>query len=94
MVGALMKSQKEIDQAKSSSNKLVSASSRKKEAKNLKKLGKKIGSLFPKLEPQQQQGQRFTPLNASRIGVFMEIKRDPAFRWPSKMKGPPEKCNQ
>jgi hypothetical protein len=39
MVRALMKSQKEVDQAKSSNNKVASANSTKKEEKNLKKSG-------------------------------------------------------
>jgi hypothetical protein len=56
MVRALMKSQKEVDQAKSSNNKVASANSTKKEEKNLKKSGRKTGPLLPKAEPQRWEG--------------------------------------
>jgi hypothetical protein len=41
----------------------------------------------------QPQGQKWTPLNATLSTVFMEIKCDPAFRWPPRMRTPPEKHN-
>jgi hypothetical protein len=91
LIRALMKSQKKVDRAKSSSNRAASTSSAKKEEKSSTKPGNKIGLSFPKAEPWRQEGQRFTPLNTSVVEVFMEIRRDPTFRWPTKLKGDPRK---
>jgi hypothetical protein len=41
----------------------------------------------------QSQNQKWTPLNTTLSNVLMEIKRDPAFRWPPRMRTPPEKRN-
>jgi hypothetical protein len=41
----------------------------------------------------QPQSQKWTPLNVNLSTVLMEIKRDPAFRWPPRMRTPPEKRN-
>ena len=37
------------------------------------------------------ESHRFTPLNTSVTEVFMEIKRDPAFKWPAKIRGDPRR---
>ena len=44
-------------------------------------------------EQSLSQDQKWTPLNATLSTVLMEIKRDPSFRWPAKMRTPPKKCN-
>jgi hypothetical protein len=41
----------------------------------------------------QSQNQKWTPLNTTLSNVLMEIKRDPAFRWPPRMRTPTEKRN-
>jgi hypothetical protein len=50
-----------------------------------------------RVEPLQgrnrSQSQRWTPLNTTLSTVLKEIKRDPAFRWPPRMRAPPEKRN-
>jgi hypothetical protein len=53
MVGALMKSQKEEDQAKESSNKVAPTTSTKKEEKNSKKPNRKAGPQWSKTEPRR-----------------------------------------
>jgi hypothetical protein len=97
MVGALLESQKEEDLAKQGGSKVL-VTSEKNEEKNPKKSGKKPGPSFVKTEPRRREGQRFapegqrfTPLNTSVSEVFMEIIRDPAFRWPTWMKAKPNK---
>ncbi|XP_059429078.1 uncharacterized protein LOC132162876 [Corylus avellana] len=90
-VKALMKSQREEIQAKGSAGITVPASFGKKEEKNVKKSGKKTAPSYPRMDPQKLQSPRFTPLNTSMTKVFMEIRRDPAFKWPSKLKGDPKR---
>ncbi|XP_059441975.1 uncharacterized protein LOC132174318 [Corylus avellana] len=45
------------------------------------------------MDPRKLQSAKFTPLNTSMTEVFMEIRRDPAFKWPSKLKGDPKRCD-
>jgi hypothetical protein len=47
----------------------------------------------PSQKGNQSQSQKWTPLNATLSTVLMDIKRDPAFRWPPRMRTPPEKRN-
>ena len=94
MLSTLLKTRKEEDQPKESSNKVAPVAPRKKEEKNPKKLGKKAGPLYTKGEPRQEEGSKFTPLNTRISEVFMEIRRDPACRWPTKMKRDPKRCGR
>ncbi|XP_059428572.1 uncharacterized protein LOC132162347 [Corylus avellana] len=82
-IGALMKSKAEVGQGEASNSKVVLGSSgkKRKEEKSPKTSGKKVEQLC-------QQGQRLTSLNTSVTEVFMEIKRDPNFKWPKKMRTP------
>ncbi|XP_059429048.1 uncharacterized protein LOC132162845 [Corylus avellana] len=89
-VKALMKSQREEIEAKSSIVKAAPASVGKKKEKNVKKSGKMVQS-YPRMDPRKLQSPKFTPLNTSMTEVFMEIRRDPAFKWPSKLKGDPKR---
>jgi hypothetical protein len=54
---------------------------------NPKKLGKTARPPFLKGEPWHKDSLKFTPLNTRVSEVFMEIRRDPTFRWPIKIKG-------
>lgn len=93
-VGALMKSQKEAAEGGGSSNKIVPESSgKKKEEKNPKKPGRKANPTFSRIEPLRHQGPRLTPLKTRVTEVFMEIRRDLAFRWPTRMRTPAQKRN-
>ncbi|XP_059428612.1 uncharacterized protein LOC132162395 [Corylus avellana] len=89
-VKALMKSQREEIEAKSGIAKVAPASVEKKGEKNVKKSGKAVPS-YPRMDPQKLQSPKFTPLNTSMTKVFMEIRRDPTFKWPSKLKGDPKR---
>ncbi|XP_030942077.1 uncharacterized protein LOC115967140 [Quercus lobata] len=40
------------------------------------------------------RSQNYTPLNAPLDQVLMQIKDDPSFKWPEKMKGDPNKRNK
>ncbi|XP_059429064.1 uncharacterized protein LOC132162861 [Corylus avellana] len=91
MIKALMKGQEEEDQEKEDAKKEPPVASTLKEEKFQKKVVKKTVPSFPKIEPRQREDRRFTPLNTRVNEVFMEIKRDPAFRWPSKLRGDPRK---
>ncbi|XP_059434412.1 uncharacterized protein LOC132167447 [Corylus avellana] len=87
MIKALTKGQEEEDQEKEESKKEIPATSTPKEGKFQKKVVKKTMPSFPKIEPRRCEDRRFTPLNVGVNEVFMEIRRDPAFRWPSKLWG-------
>ncbi|XP_059436534.1 uncharacterized protein LOC132169527 [Corylus avellana] len=43
------------------------------------------------MDPRKLQSPNFTPLNTRMTEVFMEIRRDLAFKWPSKLKGDPKR---
>jgi hypothetical protein len=49
--------------------------------------------LKPSLKSKRFAPKRFTPLNTRVSKVFMEIRRDPTFRWLAKMKGDPRSCD-
>ncbi|XP_059431626.1 uncharacterized protein LOC132165149 [Corylus avellana] len=92
MIGALMKGQEEEDRAKKDNKKKLPATSTPKEGKLQKKVGKKVVPSFLKIESQRREDRRFTSLNVGVNEVFMEeITRDPAFRWPNKLRGDPRK---
>ena len=40
------------------------------------------------------RNQQYTPLNFPLEQILMQIKDDPSLKWPEKMKGDPNKCNQ
>ncbi|XP_059455000.1 uncharacterized protein LOC132185215 [Corylus avellana] len=81
-IGALMKPKGQSGQGEASSSKVAPRGSRKM------KKEEKSPKTCKKLEPFHQRNQRLTPLNTSNTEVFMEIKGDPNFRWPSKMRTP------
>jgi hypothetical protein len=87
-VGALMKSKIEGGQGVTSNSKVVPKCSMKK-----RKDQKYPKTLERKAKPFRMQSQlsdqRWTPLNGTSFEVFMEIKRDPNFKWPMKMRTPP-----
>ncbi|XP_059451082.1 uncharacterized protein LOC132181868 [Corylus avellana] len=87
MIKALTKGQEEEDGEKEDAKNELLATSTPKEGKFLKKVAKKTVPTFPKIEAQRRKDRRFTPLNTGVNEVFMEIRRDPAFRWPNKLKG-------
>ncbi|XP_059434509.1 uncharacterized protein LOC132167523 [Corylus avellana] len=91
MIAALTKGQEEEDRAKEDNKKELPATSTSKEGKLQKKVGKKVVPSFPKIKPLRHEDQRFTPLNPGVNEVFMEIRRDLAFRWPNKLWGDPRK---
>ncbi|XP_059451047.1 uncharacterized protein LOC132181835 [Corylus avellana] len=84
-VGALIKSQEKATRQDGGAAKVAPVSSRKKQEKNPKQQEKK--TLKPKNDSQRKLS-KFTPLNTSMTEVLMEIKRDPTFRWPTKLKDP------
>ncbi|XP_059441743.1 uncharacterized protein LOC132174049 [Corylus avellana] len=45
---------------------------------------------LPPKQNQQQQYVGWTPLNTTVYKVFMEVRKDPSFRWPGKMKALPQ----
>ena len=95
LIGTLLKAQTLEEQAKQEGKK-ASTALKLKEKKNPRKGEKKPGPLSFKSEPRKTEAPRFqqevfTPLNASFTEVFMAIKGDPAFRWPSKMRLDPYK---
>jgi hypothetical protein len=74
------------------SKRIVGESGKKREFretsnKNPKKFVKKAGNPFYQLE------HKLTPLNTSVTKVFVEINADPNFKWPTKMRVPPQKHN-
>ncbi|XP_059441931.1 uncharacterized protein LOC132174263 [Corylus avellana] len=91
MIKALMKGQEEEDREKEDIKKEIPATSTPKEGKFQKKVVKKTVPSFPKIEPRRREDRRFTPLNVRVNEVFIEIRRDLAFRWPSKLRGDPRK---
>ncbi|XP_059449444.1 uncharacterized protein LOC132180584 [Corylus avellana] len=62
-----------------------------KEEKNLKQQAKKTP--YPRTDPQRKLS-KFAPLNTSMTEVLIEIRRDAAFRWPTKLKGQLSKRDQ
>ncbi|XP_059441740.1 uncharacterized protein LOC132174044 [Corylus avellana] len=86
MIKALTKGQEEEDREEDVKKELP-ATFTPKEGKFQKKVAKKTIPTFPKIEPRSREDRRFTPLNAGVNEVFMEIRRDPTFRWPSKLRG-------
>ncbi|XP_059451058.1 uncharacterized protein LOC132181846 [Corylus avellana] len=93
MIKALTKGQKEEDQEKEDAKKEPPVASTPKEEKLQKKVVKKTIPSFQKIEPWRREDRR-SPLNTRVNEVFMEIIRDPAFRWPSKLRGDPRKRDQ
>jgi hypothetical protein len=97
LVGTLLKAQTLEEQAKQESKK-ASTAPKPKEEKNPQKGDKKSSPLFKseprKVEPPKFQQEVFTPLIASLTEVFMDIKGDPAFRWPQKMRIDPYRRDQ
>ncbi|XP_059461825.1 uncharacterized protein LOC132190804 [Corylus avellana] len=91
MIKALTKGQEEEDQEKEDAKKELPIASAPKEEKFQKKVVKKAVPSFPKIEPWRREDRTFTPLNTRVNEVFMEIRRDPSFRWPSKLRGDPRK---
>ncbi|XP_059436658.1 uncharacterized protein LOC132169680 [Corylus avellana] len=83
IVGALLKSKTEVALIKPNSGKAPESSKKKRKEEKAPPR-----SLQRKVEPQHQQGYKYTPLNASITKVFMEIKSDPTFKWPTKMRTP------
>ncbi|XP_059454999.1 uncharacterized protein LOC132185214 [Corylus avellana] len=61
---------------------------KKKDRQNPKTLEKKVD--LPPRPNQHQQYVGWTPLNTTVYKVFMEVKKDPSFRWPGRMKCPPQ----
>ncbi|XP_059446340.1 uncharacterized protein LOC132177880 [Corylus avellana] len=61
---------------------------KKKDRQNPKTLEKKID--LPPRPNQHQQYVGWTPLNTIVYKVFMEVRKDPSFRWPGKMKSLPQ----
>ncbi|XP_059428602.1 uncharacterized protein LOC132162383 [Corylus avellana] len=61
---------------------------KKKDSQNPKVQDKKVGLLPHPNHHQQYVG--WTPLNTTVYRVFMEVKKDPSFRWPGRMKSPPQ----
>ncbi|XP_059458240.1 uncharacterized protein LOC132187819 [Corylus avellana] len=97
MIKALTKGQEEEDREKEDAKKEDDAkkeppiASAPKEERFQKRVVKKTVPSVPKTEPRRREDRRFTPLNTRVNEVFMEIRRDPAFRWPSKLRGDPRK---
>ncbi|XP_059436540.1 uncharacterized protein LOC132169533 [Corylus avellana] len=85
-----MKNQREEIEAKSDMGKVAPASVRKKEEKNIKK-PEKVVTPYSRMDSRKLQSTKFTPLNTSMTKVFMEIRRDPTFKWPNKLKGDPKR---
>ncbi|XP_059436624.1 uncharacterized protein LOC132169640 [Corylus avellana] len=56
---------------------------KKKDGQSLKVQDKKVSLLPHPVQHQQYVG--WTPLNTSVYRVFMEVKKDPSFRWPGRM---------
>ncbi|XP_059436595.1 uncharacterized protein LOC132169598 [Corylus avellana] len=64
---------------------------KKKDRQNPKILERKVD--IPPRPNQHQQYVEWTPLNTTVYKVFMEVKKDPSFRWPGRMKPPPQNRN-
>jgi hypothetical protein len=54
-------------------------------------MGKKASPPFPKGKTRRRDNLKFTPLNTKISKVFLEIRGDPAFKWPTNMKGDPRR---
>ncbi|XP_059437733.1 uncharacterized protein LOC132170676 [Corylus avellana] len=98
MIKALTKGQEEEDQEKEDAKKEKEDAKNEppiafapKEERFQKRVVKKAVPSFPKTETRRREDRRFTPLNTRVNKVFMEIRRDPTFRWPSKLRGDPRK---
>ncbi|XP_059436813.1 uncharacterized protein LOC132169882 [Corylus avellana] len=61
---------------------------KKKDSQNPNIQDKKVG--LPPRPNQHQQYMGWTPLNTTVYKVFMEVRKDPSFRWPRRMKSPPQ----
>ncbi|XP_059446360.1 uncharacterized protein LOC132177900 [Corylus avellana] len=94
MIKALTKGQEEEDREKEDDKKEPPIASAQKEERFQKRVVKKTVPSVPKTEPRRREDRRFTPLNTRVNEVFMEIRRDPAFRWPNKLRGDPRKRDQ
>jgi hypothetical protein len=86
-MGALMKSKETIHATRFGTSKTIRKSFTKKRKEEMVQ----PKALQSKGEPQHQLGRKFTPLNTNIVDVFMEIKSDPNFKWPPRMRTPSNK---
>lgn len=91
-MSTFVKSHKAEDQAKAGGQPTLAAPKKKVE-KNPKKGERKAGPSNPKprMDPRKVEAQNFTHLNTRVREEFIEIRRDPTFRWLAKMKVEPYK---